>query len=90
MDRKTEHEAMAEEADLESAGRTDAFAAPSARGVAPAGMFRRMAALLYDSLVMMAVLMVATTPFLPFWTAECCDRKRWGRWRMSTGPGRPR
>jgi uncharacterized RDD family membrane protein YckC len=32
----------------------------------PAGMFRRMAALLYDSLAMVAVLMVATLPFLPF------------------------
>lgn len=31
-----------------------------------AGMFRRMAALLYDSLGLIAVLMLATVPFLPF------------------------
>lgn len=32
----------------------------------PAGMFRRVAALVYDSLIVVAVLMVATVPFLPF------------------------
>lgn len=32
----------------------------------PAGMFRRTAALLYDSLGLVAVLMLATVPFLPF------------------------
>lgn len=35
-------------------------------GKLSAGMFRRMAALLYDSLIVVAILMVATLPFLPF------------------------
>lgn len=54
------------EADTRGSERTDASIEPSECGAVSAGMFRRMAALLYDSLVMVAVLMAATVPFLPF------------------------
>lgn len=38
-------------------------ATPSAK---PAGMVRRMGAMVYDALLMIAVLMIATVPFVPF------------------------
>lgn len=55
------------ETDFDPRDQATPAAEPSAQPrVAPAGMFRRMAALLYDSLVVVAVLMAATVPFLPF------------------------
>lgn len=57
---------MDTEADTQDSEQTDTSVAPLERGTVPSGMLRRMAALLYDSLVMVAVLMAATAPFLPF------------------------
>jgi uncharacterized RDD family membrane protein YckC len=42
----------------------------------PAGLLRRLAALLYDSLLLVAVLMVATALFLPFTGGEALSAAR--------------
>lgn len=43
---------------------------PSTTGAAAAGIFRRLASLLYDALLVVAILFVATVPWLPFTGGE--------------------
>jgi uncharacterized RDD family membrane protein YckC len=49
---------------------------PRATAVVPAGLARRLGAVVYDSLLLLAVLMIATAAFLPLTGGEALDPAR--------------